>query len=131
MTIPLWCLVIVALLPYVISFSGGYFRMRQFGSLDNKHPRLQQAKMEGTGARAMAAQQNAWEALPFFAAAVLVLSLANPEAAKGSTAEWLSLGFLGTRILHPIVYLANIDAVRSLLFLIGMVCVLGLFWIAV
>ena len=43
MTTPLWCLVIVAILPYLLGFLGGYFRMRQFGSLDNKHPRFQQA----------------------------------------------------------------------------------------
>lgn len=52
MSTPLWCLVIVALLPYVLSFTGGYFRLRQFGGVDNKHPRQQIAQLEGVGARA-------------------------------------------------------------------------------
>ena len=130
MSTPLWCLVIVALLPYVLSFTGGYFRMRQLGAVDNKHPRQQIPKLEGVGARAYAAQANAWEALGFFTAAVVVLHLANPETARGATAANLSLGFLATRILHPIFYLANQDILRSVVFLVGLGCVFGLFWIA-
>src|SRR5512134_2190948 len=129
MSTPLWCLVIVALLPYVLSFTGGYFRMRQLGAVDNKHPRQQVAKLEGVGARAYAAQANAWEALGFFTAAVAVLHLANPDVARGATAANLSLGFLATRVLHPIFYLANLDLLRSLAFLVGLGCVIGLFWI--
>lgn len=130
MTTPLWCLVIVALLPFLLSFSGGYFRMRQFGGIDNKHPRIQAAKLEGVGARVYAAQANAWEALALFTAAMVVLHLANPEAARGSTAANLSLGFLLTRVAHPIAYVANQDLVRSLVFVVGLGCVFGIFWIA-
>ena len=43
MTTPLWCLAILALLPYPISFLGAYFRQRQFGKIDNKLPRQQTA----------------------------------------------------------------------------------------
>ncbi len=130
MTTPLWCLLIVALLPYVLSFSGGYFRMRQFGTVDNKHPRQQAQQLEGVGARAMAAQANAWEALGFFTAVIAVLSFANPEAARGATAANLSIAFLATRVLHPIFYLANVDVARSLAFLVGLGCGIGLLWIA-
>ena len=122
MTTPLWCLVIVALLPYVLSTAGGYFKMRQFGTMDNKHPRIQAAKLEVVGARMLAAQQNAWEALGFFTAAVAVLHLANPEVARSSTAANLSLVFLATRVLHPILYLANLDIARSSVFLVGLGC---------
>lgn len=130
MTTPLWCLVIVALLPFLLSFSGGYFRMREFGSIDNKHPRLQVARLEGVGARVYAAQANAWEALAVFTAALVVLHLANPEAARGSTAATLSGVFLATRVAHPIAYVANQDVVRSLVFVVGLGCLFGIFWIA-
>lgn len=130
MTTPLWCLVIVAFLPYVLSFSGGYFRMSQLGGIDNKYPRQQAQKLEGVGERAYAAQANAWEALGFFTAVLAVLHLANPQAAHGATAANLSLGFLATRILHPIAYLANIDVLRSLVFLVGLACGVGLLWLA-
>ena len=122
MTTPLWCLLIVAVLPYVLSFAGGYFKMRQFGTIDNKHPRIQAAKLEGVGARAHAAQGNAWEALGFFTAVLAVLHFANPEAARSSTAANLSLVFLATRVLHPILYLANLDIARSSVFLVGLGC---------
>jgi len=129
-TTPLWCLVIVALLPYPLAFLGGYFKTRQFGTIDNKHPRQQTLELEGAGARAAAAQANAWEALAFFTAVVGVLSFASPEAARGATAANLSLGFLATRVLHPIFYLANLDILRSIVFLVGIVCAIGLLWIA-
>jgi uncharacterized MAPEG superfamily protein len=122
--------VIVAVLPYLLAFTGSYFKMQQFGSVDNKHPRLQAAKLEGVGARAQGAQMNAWEALGLFTAAQLVLHVANPEAARGATAANLSLAFVATRILHPIFYLANIDIARSGVFVIGIGCVVGLLWIA-
>lgn len=130
MTTPLWCLVIVAALPYLLAFSGGYFKMRQFGAIDNKHPRQQAQQLEGVGARAMAAQANAWEALGFFTAVLAVLSFANPEAARGATAANLSLGFAATRVLHPICYLANVDVARSLVFLVGIGCGIGLLVLA-
>ena len=130
MTTPLWCLLIVALLPYLLAFSGAYFKMRQFGAVDNKHPRQQAQRLEGAGARAVAAQANAWEALGVFTAVLAVLHFANPEAARGATAANLSLGFLGTRLLHPIFYLANIDVARSLVFVVGFGCAIGLLWIA-
>lgn len=128
MTTPLWCLAIVAFLPYPLAFLGGYFKTRQFGRADNKHPRQQAALLEGAGARAVAAQSNAWEALGTFTAVQVVLHLANPEAARGSTAANLSLVFLATRLAHPVLYLANIDLARSAVFLVGIVC---LVWLAV
>jgi uncharacterized MAPEG superfamily protein len=127
MTTPLRCLVVVALLPYVLSTLQGYFRVRQLGTLDNKHPRQQSAKLEGIGARCAAAQANAWEALALFTAAVAVQHLAQADPGRAATLATL---FVGTRILHPIFYLANLDILRSLIFLVGLGCVIGLFWIS-
>ena len=119
MTTPLWCLVIAAFLPYVLAFTGTYFKKQQLGSVDNKNPRAQAAQLQGVGARAVAAQANAWEALAVFTAAVAVLHLANPEAARGSSAANASLLFVAARIAHPIFYLADIDMARSLAFMVG------------
>jgi uncharacterized MAPEG superfamily protein len=130
MTTPLWCLLIIALLPYVLSTAGGYFKMRQFGTIDNKHPRIQAARLEGVGARMLAAQNNAWEAVGFFTAVLVVLHFANPEVARSSTATNLSLVYLATRILHPILYLANLDIARSSVFLVGLGCGIWLLWLA-
>jgi uncharacterized MAPEG superfamily protein len=130
MTTPLWCLVLVAFLPYLLAFTGSYFKMQQFGKLDNKSPRQQAAQLEGIGARAAAAQANAWEALAVFTVAVVVLHLANPEAARGATAANLSLVFLAMRVAHPLFYLANIDIARSLAFMVDMGCAVWLIALA-
>ena len=73
MTTPLIALVIVALLPYVLAGMGGPFRIKQFGKIDNNHPRQQYSQLTGMGGRVWAAQQNAWEALAIFTAAVAVV----------------------------------------------------------
>jgi uncharacterized MAPEG superfamily protein len=124
MTTPFWCLLVVVLLPFVLAGLGGYFRFQQFGSVDNKTPRKQSAALEGAGARAMSAQQNAWEALAVFTAAVVVAHLAGADAGTSATA---SLVFVAARILHPIFYVTNLDALRSLSFLIGLGACISLF----
>lgn len=128
MTTPFWCLLIVILLPYVLSTTGGYFRVKQFGTLDNKNPRAQQAALEGVGARVQAAQQNAWEALPVFTAAVLVAHLAGADPHLSAIA---AVVFVIARIAHPIFYATNVDALRSLSFLVGIGCCVWLFVLAV
>jgi len=127
MTTPLRCLVILAFLPYPIAWVAGFLRHRQFGSLDNKHPRQQQAQLEGPGARAQAAHANAWEALAVFTAAVVVTHLANADADRAAR---LSQWFVATRILHPILYVANLDVLRSIVFVGGLGCLVGLFGLA-
>ena len=127
MTVPFQCLAVVSLLPYVCSWTSGYFRYRQFGRIDNKNPRRQQAALEGIGARAQAAQANAWEALPLFTAAVVVAHLSGADPQRASL---LSVGFVATRLLHPVLYLADLDLLRSLVFVAGLACVVGLFVIS-
>ena len=124
MTTPFWCLMIVVFMPIVLAWVGGYFRQQQFGSIDNKTPRVQAARLEGAGARATAAQANAWEALPMFTAAVIVahLSGVSPEAAAP-----FAIGFVVSRILHAVFYLADLDKARSAAFLAGIGCLVMLF----
>lgn len=127
MTTPLWCLLIVTFLPVVLAGIGGPLRKRQFGSIDNKYPRLQQARLEGAAARAIAAQQNAWEALAMFTAAVLAAHLMGATAGQ---AAWAALLFVAARVLHAVFYLANLDALRSLSYVVALGCVVWLFVLA-
>jgi uncharacterized MAPEG superfamily protein len=127
MTIPQWCLFIAVLLPPMLAIVGGTLRKRQFGHIDNKNPRQQQAKMSGAGARAMSAQQNAWEALAMFTPAVLVAHLNGAVAGQAALAAMI---FVVARMLHPIFYLANIDALRSLSWAVGFACCIWLFVLA-
>ena len=123
MTTPFWCLVVVLFLPFTLSFVGGYYRGKAFGQADNKNPRAQAAQLEGPGARAYAAQDNAWEAAIVFSATVLMTHAAGlpPESA----APW-TIAFVVFRLLHPIFYIKNIDLARSGTFLGGLVCLIAL-----
>ncbi len=124
MTTPFWCLFATVLIPYFVAPLGAYFRTREFGIIETKNPRKQQAEATGIGARAGAAQSNAWEALPVFASAVIVAHLANADA---GTAAVLSMVFVSMRILHAIFYITDLDKLRSLVFLVGFACCVGLF----
>ena len=127
MTVPFWCLLVAALLPYPLAFLGGYFKQKQLGSVDNKNPRAQSAQLEGAGARCLAAQMNAWEALPVFAAGVFVAHLAGADPGR---AALLSVVWVSARVLHAVFYLANLDVLRSLSFLVALGCAVSLFVIS-
>jgi len=125
MTVPFWCLLIVILIPYVMSPVSGYFKARQLGSYDNKQPREQASQLTGVGARSVAAQLNAWEATAVFTAAVLVNHVKG--SADPDTSAMLAVGFVVCRVVHAIVYLADLDKLRSLVFLVSFAFALALF----
>jgi uncharacterized MAPEG superfamily protein len=127
MTTPFWCILIASLLPYVWSGAAVRARADQFGQVDNKLPRAQQAQLTGWGARAVGASANAFETFPFFAAAVIVAHIAGAD--PGWSATW-SLVYVAARILHGLCYVGDIDRARSLLFGVGQVCGFALFVLA-
>ena len=127
MTTPFRCLLVVAVLPYVLAALGGYFRVKQLGVLDNNHPRIQATRLEGIAARAWAAQANAWEALAVFGIVVIVGHLTNADAEASATA---SLIYLATRVAHPVLYLANQATLRTLVFVLGLGCIARLIQLA-
>ena len=126
MSIMLIALFIGTLLPIALSWVGGYYRMQQYGSIDNKHPRAQSAGLEGAGARAIAAQSNAWEALAIFTASVVAYTI---RGSASEVAPILALVWIGARVLHAVCYLANQDVLRSLAFLVSLGCALALFFV--
>jgi uncharacterized MAPEG superfamily protein len=127
MTTPLWCLMIATFIPFAWAFSGHAFRQRQFGNIDNSHPRVQQASLTGIGARALAAQQNAWEALAMFTPAVLTAHLNGATAGQASLAAML---FIAARVVHGCLYLADLSTLRSLVWIVGTGSVIWLFVLA-
>ena len=128
MNIAIIVLLVLTITPVVLSFVGGYFRNKQLGEFDNKHPRQQAAQLTGAGARAVAAQQNCWEALMVYAAALLAVVVAGVPLAAISTPCTL---ILVARLLFPFFYLANLDILRSLSFMLGFGSCLYLFYLAI
>ena len=127
MTVPLWCLVAVTLLPYLLAGVADYLRKKQFGRIDNRDPRGQSALLEGAGARAWAAQQNAWEALPLFTVCVLVAHVTGVEPVAATLP---AVAFVVARVAHMVFYLADLSTLRSLSFLVGVVACVRLIVLA-
>ncbi|MGM0481265.1 MAG: MAPEG family protein [Pseudomonadota bacterium] len=118
MSILLWCLLIAGLLPILAKAPVVYFQNRDRG-YDNKHPRAQQQRLIGIGARAVAGHYNAYEAFPLFAAAVLAV-LATGQIS--SSAIQLSVAFIVLRFAYHVLYLLNADKLRSLVWFFALLC---------
>jgi len=122
MTLALWCVLVAGLLPYVatgIAKGGTRF--------DNHDPRAWLAQQHGYRRRANAAAMNAFEAFPLFAAAVLIAQLLRGPQPH---ADALALGFIALRIAHLVCYLADLATLRSVVWVLGVGCVVGLFVVA-
>lgn len=92
--------------------------------LDNKHPRKQQASLEGFAARAHACHQNHLEGFPMFAAAVFVAHLADGDPRRAAI---LAGTYVVARVLYTFAYLANADYLRSAIWGVGALATIGLF----
>ena len=124
MTTVLACLLIAVLTPYVLAGIGGYHKGKQFGKADNNNPRAQAAQLTGVGARAVAAQQNAWEALAVFTASLAAAFFAGVEPASLATPALL---FVAARIAHATCYLNDLASPRSGSFLVATLACLWIF----
>ena len=111
------CLFIAALLPYIAKVPM-IVAMNKLGGYDNNHPRDQQAKLTGFGARALAAHQNAFESLIIFAPAIL---LAITTKNTGTLIEQIAITHVVARILYHVAYLINVGVIRSLLWAVGII----------
>ena len=112
MNIPLMSLLVAGVLP-IASTAVAKWGFRQF---DNNNPREWLASQTGFRARANAAQHNAFEAFPFFAAAVvlgLVLQL-DPVVL-----DRYCLIFMAARVLYLLAYVADVATLRTLCWLVG------------
>jgi uncharacterized MAPEG superfamily protein len=77
------------------------------------------------GERAHRAYLNGIETFAPFAALVIVAHLAGKSNAM--TAFW-AMSFFWLRLVHAIVYWLAIPYIRTLVFTLGFICVLGIFW---
>ncbi|WP_256645790.1 MAPEG family protein [Thermomonas paludicola] len=113
-------ILIAACLPYlwtVVAKTGapGY---------NNKDPRAWIAKQDSYRVRnAYNAHLNAFEAFPAFAVAVLMAQFAQVDPQR---VAWLAMTFIAFRILHGIFYIAALQYLRSLAWMGGLACVIGL-----
>jgi uncharacterized MAPEG superfamily protein len=127
MTTPLWCLLFVLFLPYIMIALSSKYRKAQFGHYDNNHPRAQCQQLTGRGARVWAAHLNALEARALFASAVIVAHMLGADPFYSTVA---AVVFVTCRILHAVFYINDQAVLRTAAFAIGQACCLSLFILA-
>lgn len=114
MTIANTCVLVAAVLPVVTmglaKFSSAGKKPRD-GGYDNNKPRQWADKQEGWKARAAAAHSNGFEALPLFVFAVLAAQHAGLDQAR---TDHLAMAFIAARLVYTAMYLADLGALRTL-----------------
>lgn len=119
-SIAYWCVLVAALLPYVWTVLAKSRGERY----DNREPRAWLARQTDPRVqRANAAQLNAFEAFPAFAAGVILADVAGVPDARISL---LALLFVAARLLHGALYVAGQAAARSLVWMVGIACAVAL-----
>ncbi len=110
-SIPGLCLLASALMVLLTKAPVAIAQAREQGGYDNRHPRAQQARLTGFGARALASHQNMLEAFPIFAAGLLLALFAEADSFWISV---LAVAFLIARVAYSIFYLADYHLLRSM-----------------
>jgi len=129
MTIAFWCVLVGILLPYGCF---GIARNRGRGPdrkrlRDNRNPRDFPNRIEGLAKRAWNAHLNAFEALPGFAAAVIIAHLVH---APQNLIDILASVWVLARMAHLGFYVSDKDKLRTSAQILSLACVLGLFVVA-
>jgi uncharacterized MAPEG superfamily protein len=119
MPFALWSILLVSLLPLLWTL------LAKAGiPYDNHQPRVGLAAASGWRQRANWAQQNAWEAFPSYAAAILLAWMMKVPAGR---LDLLAGLYLLLRLGHGLCYIADLATLRSLCWLGGLVMVVLLF----
>ena len=122
MTIAEWC-VFAALMLYLLTIAP--IKWIGFRRFDNANPRDPAFYDDPIRSRALGAHQNGIETFPFFAVAVL---LAEFRGGPQRFVNELAVLFLIVRIAYVFTYLGNRPTLRTILWSIGFVINLGIFF---
>lgn len=113
----IYLILIACLLPYVFTIfakvAGG------FKGRDNQNPREFLAQTTGLAARANAVQQNSFESLPLFIAAIL---MAEYMVVPQDFTMMMGIAYLVLRVIYAICYLLNLSTLRSIIWFMSMAC---------
>lgn len=110
MTVADLCLLAMLLVAIAPIASIRFLGRREY---DNANPRDPRFYTPGLRSRAQAAHLNGYEALPFFAAAVI---LAEMRAIPQGRVDALAVVFVLARVVYVLCYLGNKPGLRSLVF---------------
>lgn len=126
MTIAYWCILIVAFMP--MSFAAIGKVKGGFGPKENSNPREFFANSTSDIVkRANWIQQNTFEAMPAFFAAVII---AHQLHAAQQRIDILAICFVSLRLIYGYAYFKDLATFRSLVWTAATACVVGLFIIS-
>jgi uncharacterized MAPEG superfamily protein len=122
MSIALYCVLVASLMPIlwtgIAKFSGPGF--------NNFKPRDFQAALSGWRQRAHWAHLNAFEALPPFAAAVVIAHLIGGAR---PIIDQLALGWVACRVLYGVFYMSNSALLRSTVWFLATICWVAMYFV--
>lgn len=123
MTTAYWCVIAAILMPVMIAglakFTSG------FKPKDNHNPREYLSKLTGWQQRANWAQQNTFESIPGFLAAVII---AHQMGGNQANIDMLAVSYIVVRIIYAALYIADIALLRTLAWVAGVACTIALFF---
>ena len=113
----IYLILAACLLPYVFTLIAK--KSAGFRAKDNQNPRAFLEKSTGLASRANAAQQNSFESLPLFIASIL---MAEYMVVPQSLVMTFGIAYLVFRVIYGICYLANWSPLRSIVWLLSLLC---------
>ena len=126
MTVAFWTLLVAIVFPWLMAFIKKS-SLASNGAYNNSAPRAQSEKLHGVSRRALWAEQNSFEILPGYIAAIVV---AHMTGANQAYIDLLALLFISSRALYAQCYLMNWATLRSIVWVAGLGCIVGLFAIS-
>ncbi len=124
MTLAYWCVFAAILLPVVFTFIAK-FAGKGYLPKDNLAPRDFLAKLEGFRKRANWVQLNTHESIPGFMAAVII---SHQIQGDQSMIDLLAVSYIVLRVIYGVLYMANAGVLRTIVWSLGVTCILGLFF---
>lgn len=123
LTVAYGCVIIAILMPVLFTglakFTGG------FRPKDNHNPRAYLDKLSGWRQRSNWAQQNTFESIPGFMAAVVI---AHQMGGNQDNIDMLAISYIVIRVIYGALYIADIALLRSVAWGAGVACIIGLFF---
>ncbi|MDK4680706.1 MAPEG family protein [Kingella negevensis] len=116
----------ILILSLLNAFCAAYAKkLAHFTPANNHYPRDFMAKATGKAARLNAAQNNGYEVLPIYAAAVIIAH-ATGEARQDAINFW-AFAFLALRVAFIWAYANDKSTLRSIIWGLGYLCIIALF----
>ena len=123
MTIAFWTLLFSIMLPWLMALIKKT-PSSLHGKYNNRAPRAGEQDLQGVSQRVLWAEQNSYEILPGYIAAIIVSYLVGAEQ---YCIDIFALIFIGSRILYCLCYIKDWPSLRSAVWVVGLLCIIAIF----